>query len=163
VMAEPLSIFREHLDQLARAHGIRLTFVEPDPARGWLARSHPAARPPRVEAPEPVDRRAYVAALHEFGHVLGDDGAWMGAMPLGGPPAAPRSTRRSWRGCGPSGTLGSLTPADGAAILEHVRRLAERAGATDGCGAELVPPFRRARYADAVQELELLSAGAARV
>jgi hypothetical protein len=85
-------VYREHVEQLAQEHGVELTFFEPDPDRGWVARcfpglAYPVARQPRVETPDPVDRSAYPAGLHEFGHVLGGEFTGPGVRPMAHTPA----------------------------------------------------------------------------
>ena len=159
------NVFREHIDQLAHEHGVEHTFIEPEPGRGWIARfwrNHGVARPPRIETPDPVDWSAYLAGLHEFGHLLGGELSWAWCAPDGTHTGVSLHAELAAWAWALANTIVPPTPADAEMVLNYMHSLAHCAGAPDEIGASLVPRYYRPVYDDRLMALWSLRAGGSR-
>jgi hypothetical protein len=160
-------VYRDHIERLAREHGVELTVLEPEPGRGWVARcfpgrAYPVARQPRVETPDPVDWSAYLAGLHEFGHVLGGELSWAPARPDGTHTGVSLHAELAAWAWALANTVVPPTPTDAVMVFKYMHAVARRAGAPDELGASLVPRDFRAVYDDRLMALWALHANGSR-
>ena len=152
----PDRVFREHLDQLANVHGIRVTYL--DRRSGEWPHAHPLRQPPEVVTFEPTDRRRYLCGLHEMGHVLGDFARTHTLVERCGPGVDLVEEADAWDWA-LNATRVDVSTTDVNYILELLQHDAVGHGAAHAFGVDLVPGHLSDRYRECLQRIELQGIG----
>ena len=139
----PDRVFREHLDQLANVHGIRVTYL--DRRSGEWPHAHPLRQPPEVVTFEPTDRRRYLCGLHEIGHLLGDFARTHTLVERCGPGVDLVEEADAWDWA-LNATRVDVSTTDVNYILELLQHDAVGHGAAHAFGVDLVPGHLSDRY-----------------